>query len=105
MGEQQKSNDRAAFEKLRKDTRLAAIIAVALGSGMILVTIGVFAVYGGALNKAVLSANKSISDLADALRWFVFILIPCNGIAVMTGIYTLRYLRAERKSAGKTSPT
>src|SRR6185295_7029930 len=90
-----KVQDSRRLTKLRKDMRTNAIAALAFGASMALIAIGVFVFFTDFFAKA--KHNPQTKDLASALWWFIFLLIPCNGMSVATAVYALRYLRAEQK--------
>src|SRR4051812_22989333 len=103
MDETTRVQQRTAVMKLRKELRLIAVTAIAFGSGMILVMIGIFLFYNDFLVKARLSPQTK--DLAQVVSSFTMLLIACNAIAVITAIYALRYIKAEEKTVAQSSVT
>jgi hypothetical protein len=90
--------------KLRQDARTMAVVAIAFGSGMTLIAVGILFFFGPIFKTPDFSSDKVTANLASAVKWFVFLLIPCNLLTLITGMSTLRYLRAEQSGAAKPEP-
>lgn len=87
--------------KLRKDARTMAVVAIAFGTGMTLIAVGILFFFGPIFKNPEFSTNKVTANLVSAVKWFVFLLIPCNLLTLFTGISALRFLRAEQPAAVK----